>query len=606
MSDYLSNLDPANLANVVRQLAIDVAELKGRTVNVNSLEELTNDLGLQQSGEFRSGNGAEPGDGFTGGRFGYPGFEYAGKTWFLVGVKNDVLMAGMDLETGAIYGAGGELLIDSEGLTIAGLRAGINIESGAGVTKRNFLMEMLVTRGSYITTSVGALSFADGDGAESISNGGFELGDLTNWTPSTPEKWSVEIDEPFEGDYYVKCALGVADSDELVSDQYAATAGVPYHFTGASNVDGIWGKANVNVCWYDAAAGGNLISSDYVKFYPASTNRSLDWIPFSGYCVAPVGALGMKVVLSPSTGGVLPEVNIFYDSISVRPCTILRRLMLAPEAEFFNGTNYRRLLSGRKQLHTPRPPITALVVTGTGNVDWGAHTYKVTFVDASGETIGSAASNSVTNNTSNRQTTVIISTGPAGTTSRKIYRTAAGGATYLLLATVANNTTVSYTDNIADAELGAALPAENLSESNFLFPTSHQVFGTGFVKSPSATYAWNTSDNFYFQGAAYDGTHANFDTYKTGFMLKVGTYTLRMYYAKNSACGKADMYLDGTALTTALDFYSGGTVAIYTNTSVVVDEDGWHELELVVNGKNASSSGYQLRISLVEMIRTGD
>jgi uncharacterized phiE125 gp8 family phage protein len=54
-----------------------------------------------------------------------------------------------------------------------------------------------------------------------------------------------------------------------------------------------------------------------------------------------------------------------------------------------------------------------------------------------------------------------IPLGGASVTARKLYRTAAGGSTYLLLATIADNTTTTYTDNIADASLGAGAPTTN-------------------------------------------------------------------------------------------------------------------------------------------------
>jgi hypothetical protein len=54
-----------------------------------------------------------------------------------------------------------------------------------------------------------------------------------------------------------------------------------------------------------------------------------------------------------------------------------------------------------------------------------------------------------------------IPLGGSAVTSRKIYRTAAGGATYMLLATLADNTTTTYTDNTADSGLGAGAPAVN-------------------------------------------------------------------------------------------------------------------------------------------------
>lgn len=66
-----------------------------------------------------------------------------------------------------------------------------------------------------------------------------------------------------------------------------------------------------------------------------------------------------------------------------------------------------------------------------------------------------------TSNTTNEQTVALssIPTGPAGTTARKVYRTAAGGSTYKLLTTISNNSTTTYSDTTADASLGATLGA---------------------------------------------------------------------------------------------------------------------------------------------------
>ena len=99
-----------------------------------------------------------------------------------------------------------------------------------------------------------------------------------------------------------------------------------------------------------------------------------------------------------------------------------------------------------------------------GNVDNGAHRYRVTFVTADGETEGGTVSSSVTvadKSVNGKVSLTAIPIGGAFVTSRKLYRTAAGGSTYLLLATLADNTTTVYTDNIADSSLGAEAPSTN-------------------------------------------------------------------------------------------------------------------------------------------------
>lgn len=102
---------------------------------------------------------------------------------------------------------------------------------------------------------------------------------------------------------------------------------------------------------------------------------------------------------------------------------------------------------------------------GAGNVDPGEHSWLVTFVTGSGETNsgtnstpldvigGSPPVGSIVNLTA-------IPLGPVGTTARKIYRTVAGNTgAFKLVATIADNTTTTYADNVADSSLGADAPA---------------------------------------------------------------------------------------------------------------------------------------------------
>lgn len=116
----------------------------------------------------------------------------------------------------------------------------------------------------------------------------------------------------------------------------------------------------------------------------------------------------------------------------------------------------------------PEAPTAALASPAVaGNVDNGVHRYRVTFVTASGETDGGTISSAVTvaDKTVNGKITLsAIPLGGSAVTSRKLYRTAAGGSTYLLLATIADNTTTTYTDNVADTSLGAGCPATNTTQ----------------------------------------------------------------------------------------------------------------------------------------------
>lgn len=104
----------------------------------------------------------------------------------------------------------------------------------------------------------------------------------------------------------------------------------------------------------------------------------------------------------------------------------------------------------------PGASTATLVTTGTGNVDNGAHIYKITFISSSGETQIGTASNTVTVDGTHKQ--VALSAIPVSSsnsvTARKIYRTKAGASLYYYLDEITDNSTTTYTDNIADASLG--------------------------------------------------------------------------------------------------------------------------------------------------------
>lgn len=118
----------------------------------------------------------------------------------------------------------------------------------------------------------------------------------------------------------------------------------------------------------------------------------------------------------------------------------------------------------------PAPGVITAALAATpiaGNVDNGAHRYLATFVTATGETQAGTPSAAVTVADKTVNGKVELTAIPLGgtlVTSRKLYRTVAGGTAYLLLATIANNTATTYTDNIADSSLGAGAPSTNTTD----------------------------------------------------------------------------------------------------------------------------------------------
>jgi hypothetical protein len=161
---------------------------------------------------------------------------------------------------------------------------------------------------------------------------------------------------------------------------------------------------------------------------------------------------------------------------------------------------------------TPTAATAALNLDSTGSqITAGAHSYKVTFVTAQGETELGAISNSVTNDATHTSNTVsAIPTGPAGTTQRKVYRNkVASQTTWFALTTIADNTTTSYQDLTPDASLGSAGPS--LNTTGFVFLDTGTVAANGnstITINPPLLLSTQTGLEHYFQitSGALNGT----------------------------------------------------------------------------------------------------
>ncbi len=138
-----------------------------------------------------------------------------------------------------------------------------------------------------------------------------------------------------------------------------------------------------------------------------------------------------------------------------------------------------------------------------GNVDNGAHRYLVTFVTADGETDagGISAAVTVVDKTVNGQVALTnIPIGGSAVTSRKVYRTAAAGSTYLLQSTLSNNTATTLTDNLADSGLGAQAPTINTTADPELVSwiTAARLWCELYTERAFITQTWDLALDYGF------------------------------------------------------------------------------------------------------------
>jgi hypothetical protein len=103
-----------------------------------------------------------------------------------------------------------------------------------------------------------------------------------------------------------------------------------------------------------------------------------------------------------------------------------------------------------------RPPILT-AAEGAVGLPTGAYQYAVTYTTADGETEPGPRVSITVSSKQITLTEIPVSRNRA-VTGRKIYRTAAGGTSLLLAATISNNVATTATDNVADVSLGAAAP----------------------------------------------------------------------------------------------------------------------------------------------------
>jgi hypothetical protein len=100
----------------------------------------------------------------------------------------------------------------------------------------------------------------------------------------------------------------------------------------------------------------------------------------------------------------------------------------------------------------------------------------------------------------------------------------------------------------------------------------------------------------------YQNAAANGDSWEKSIFLKAGTYTISVLGMTAPSRGIQEIFIDGVSVGT-IDWYNGSLVynQVKTISSVTVTGDGQHTFKSTVNGKNGSSSDYQLLLTKVWM-----
>lgn len=174
-----------------------------------------------------------------------------------------------------------------------------------------------------------------------------------------------------------------------------------------------------------------------------------------------------------------------------------------------NGKNYIQVYDGKKQIIKEMGA--PFVETSIAGVLTGDYYYAMTYVTAGGEEVVGSISNTIT--LSSQKALLTLPLGYTGTTSRKIYRTIAGGSDLKLLTTIGDNTTLTYIDNIDDSSLTTGIPTINneLPKPYFLATASNKLFGTVTDKYPTQVFLTDTNIEVFDAANYIDVSNQGFD-----------------------------------------------------------------------------------------------
>lgn len=138
--------------------------------------------------------------------------------------------------------------------------------------------------------------------------------------------------------------------------------------------------------------------------------------------------------------------------------------------------------------------------------------------------------------------------------------------------------------------------AENLPTHVSLWhSTSNVTAGNALARNTLPTQWYNRTWN---QQASADA-----DAFTQSFWCASGTATITILCRTTGSSGLVDWELDGVSIDTGMDFYSAAAAVNQTLTisSVSVATPGRHVLTATVNGKNGSSAGYDVEITMLWM-----
>lgn len=172
------------LAGKIEAVLPNLAISGKQVIVAEGLSDISEKLGLVSAGEFRTGNGRNPGSGFSGVRIAYPPLPYSNEEWNIAGIENDILQVGIRASDGKLYGGGGAAVISSEGIQI--LRDGVPTVSLSAAGDVSFGSDVRTQDGTTFRVFASEQTY----GGETLYPGDLLIGSNTEGTPNL--KWAAQ------------------------------------------------------------------------------------------------------------------------------------------------------------------------------------------------------------------------------------------------------------------------------------------------------------------------------------------------------------------------------------------------------------------------------
>jgi hypothetical protein len=143
---------------------------------------------------------------------------------------------------------------------------------------------------------------------------------------------------------------------------------------------------------------------------------------------------------------------------------------------------------------------------------------------------------------------------------------------------------------------------DNLSWLYDNLPIRASMFHGDALVTNGNAIATNINANQPFNATWQQSTSADGDEFTNSFILGEGTYTMYLLGQLTLSSGLIDWDIDGTTITTGQDWYgalSSNAEKSIASVVIAANESGRHVLTGTVNGQNASSGGYDIRLTKI-------